>query len=178
MKMTGTELPVALRRCLNSMRDPSPRLMEIAVVCESLRRRKQQACVAGLAQQSRYAPQHRRVVIDDINKVRIWRSHQPADPRRDQIGPLDQKPRVRKKVQKWLLNVLDLHQFRTDQSAAPLRPSAGCRLRRPRHQPSAIGRQGPSEGAPKRGDRATSPIEDIHCEQIRGCSYSEAARPA
>jgi hypothetical protein len=38
---------------------------EIAVVCESLRGRKQQAVVADLPQQSRYAPQHCRIVIYD-----------------------------------------------------------------------------------------------------------------
>jgi hypothetical protein len=42
------------------------------VVCESLRRRKQQTGVAELAQQSSYTPQHRGVVIDDKNKVSIW----------------------------------------------------------------------------------------------------------
>jgi hypothetical protein len=33
------------------------------------------------------------------------------------------------------------------------------------------GRQGTVESAPKRGDRATAPIEEIWCEKIRGCSY-------
>ena len=79
--MTGTELPAALRRCLSSMPEPSPRLMsrrtqtrlfEIAVVCESLRRRKQQTGVAELPQQSSYTPQHCGVVIDDKDDISIW----------------------------------------------------------------------------------------------------------
>jgi hypothetical protein len=36
--------------------------------------------------------------------------------------------------------------------------------------------QGPVEGAPKRGDRATAFIEGIWCAKIRGCSYRQATR--
>ena len=45
------------------------RISEIVVVCKGIRRRKQQADVAELPQQSRYAPQHCGVVIDDNNLV-------------------------------------------------------------------------------------------------------------
>jgi len=45
--------------------------VEIAVICEGFRRGKQQARVAQLPQQSRYARQHRGIVIDDKNKVRF-----------------------------------------------------------------------------------------------------------
>jgi len=48
--------------------------VKIALICEGFRRRKQQADVAGLPQQSRYAPQHHRVVIDDKNKVPLWQA--------------------------------------------------------------------------------------------------------
>ena len=48
--------------------------VEIAVICEGFRRGKQQAFVAQLSQQSRYAPQHHRVVIHDKNKVPLWQS--------------------------------------------------------------------------------------------------------
>ena len=47
-------------------------LVEIAVVCESLRRRKQQAGVAELPQQSSYTPQHSGVVIDDKDDISMW----------------------------------------------------------------------------------------------------------
>jgi hypothetical protein len=39
------------------------------VIFESLGRRKQQAGVAGLLQQSTYTPQHRGIVIDDKDKI-------------------------------------------------------------------------------------------------------------
>jgi hypothetical protein len=52
--------------------------VEIAVICEGFSRGKQHAFVAQLPQQSRYAPQHHGVVIDDKNKVSLW-----------QAGPLD-----------------------------------------------------------------------------------------
>jgi hypothetical protein len=55
------------------------RVSEITVVCESLRRRKQHARVAELPQQSRYAPQHRGIVIDDENKVPVWRTNIALD---------------------------------------------------------------------------------------------------
>jgi hypothetical protein len=42
------------------------------VVCESLRRGKQQAGVAELPQQSSYTPQHSGVVIDDKDDISIW----------------------------------------------------------------------------------------------------------
>ncbi len=48
--------------------------VEIAVICEGFRRRKQHACVAQLPQQSRYALQHHGVVIDDKNKVPLWQA--------------------------------------------------------------------------------------------------------
>ena len=48
------------------------RPVEIALVCESLRRRKQQAGVAELPQHSSYTPQHCGVVIDDKDEVSIW----------------------------------------------------------------------------------------------------------
>ena len=44
-------------------------------------------------------------------------------------------------------------------------------------RPSAIGRQGTTEGAIYRGDRATAFVGDIWHEKIRGCSYRDAARP-
>jgi hypothetical protein len=44
------------------------------VTCEGFRRGKKQAVVAELPQQSRYALQHRGVVIDDKNKVPIWQA--------------------------------------------------------------------------------------------------------
>ena len=50
------------------------RLVEFAMLCESLRRGKQQACVAKLPQQSRYAFQDRGVVIDDQDKVLSWQA--------------------------------------------------------------------------------------------------------
>src|SRR6478736_4136615 len=48
--------------------------VEIAVICEGLRRGKQHAFVAQLPQQSRYAPRHHGVVIDDKNKVPLWQA--------------------------------------------------------------------------------------------------------
>jgi hypothetical protein len=48
--------------------------VKIAVICEGFRRRKQHAFVAQLPQQSRYAPQHHGVVIDDKNKVPLWQA--------------------------------------------------------------------------------------------------------
>jgi hypothetical protein len=50
------------------------RLVEFAMLCESLRRGKQQACVAKLPQQSRYAFQDRGVVIDDQDKLLSWQA--------------------------------------------------------------------------------------------------------
>jgi hypothetical protein len=47
------------------------------VVCESLSRRKQQAVVAKLPQQSRYAPQHCGIVIDDQDNVSLWQNRFP-----------------------------------------------------------------------------------------------------
>jgi hypothetical protein len=44
------------------------------LVCESLRRWKQQAVIAELPQQSRYTLQHRGVVIDDKDDVSIWQN--------------------------------------------------------------------------------------------------------
>ena len=49
----------------------------------------------------------------------------------------------------------------------PIRKRAASRYR----ALSTSGRQGPSEGVGSCGDRATALIEDICCEQIRGCSY-------
>ena len=43
--------------------------VEIAVICEGFRRRKQHAFVAKLPQQSRYALQHHGVVIDDKDEI-------------------------------------------------------------------------------------------------------------
>jgi hypothetical protein len=48
------------------------RVPEIAVAFESVRRRKQQAGVAELPQQSRYTLQHSGVVIDDKDDISIW----------------------------------------------------------------------------------------------------------
>ena len=42
--------------------------------------------------------------------------------------------------------------------------------------PKRIGRTVVPTHAPKRGDRATAPIEDIWCEKIRGCSYRGGAQ--
>ena len=48
--------------------------VKIALICEGFRRGKQHAFVAQLPQQSRYAPQHHGVVIDDKNKVPLWQA--------------------------------------------------------------------------------------------------------
>ena len=45
--------------------------IKIALICEGFRRGEQHAFVAQLPQQSRYAPQHHRVIINDKNKVSL-----------------------------------------------------------------------------------------------------------
>ena len=50
------------------------RIAEIVVVGEGLCRRKQQAIVAELPQQTRYTSQHRGVVIDDEHNIIIWQT--------------------------------------------------------------------------------------------------------
>jgi hypothetical protein len=82
--MTGTDLSVALRRSRNSMPETSPPkvdveshaecLFEIAVIYERRSRRKQQAGIAELPQQSRHAPQHCRVVVDHKDDISILQS--------------------------------------------------------------------------------------------------------
>jgi hypothetical protein len=52
-------------------------LVEIAVLYECRRGRKQHAVVAGPLQQSRYTLQHSGVVIDDKNKVPIRHAQYP-----------------------------------------------------------------------------------------------------
>ena len=52
-----------------------------------------------------------------------------------------------------------------------------ARDRRKDGGPSAIGRQGPSEGATLCGDRATALVENIWCGKIRGCSYNVRIAP-
>jgi hypothetical protein len=52
---------------------------------------------------------------------------------------------------------------------------AGGDRRRMAVPPQSV--EGPVERVGGCRDRATAPIEDICCEQIRGCSYREAVRP-
>ena len=78
--MTGTETFAALMPQLDTRNIAQvdcreSRVFEIAVICEGFRRCKQQSGVTELPQQSRYALQHRGVVIDDKNKVPIWQAN-------------------------------------------------------------------------------------------------------
>ena len=79
--MTGTLFPALLREYRNSMPEiiaqidvekDANRPVEIALACESLRRRKLQAGVTELPQHSTYTPQHSGVVIDDEDDVSMW----------------------------------------------------------------------------------------------------------